>query len=109
MPTNITKPKNHIISEYTPVHTHPQTKQARRHAHEHAHEAHLGGEPEGNLLLSRLNSVGSVADVAANVNAKVAPDGAGEGIRGLGGAEKDAASLDNTVALPALRAIVFSI
>lgn len=36
----------------------------------------LSAEPEADLLLSRLDRVGSVADVAADVNGKVTSDGA---------------------------------
>ena len=44
-------------------------------------------EPESNLLLSALNAIGAVADVAANINSIVTTDGArGRGKR-VGGTE----------------------
>eukprot|EP00341_Mesodinium_pulex_P001056 CAMPEP_0116918192 /NCGR_PEP_ID=MMETSP0467-20121206/19620_1 /TAXON_ID=283647 /ORGANISM="Mesodinium pulex, Strain SPMC105" /LENGTH=114 /DNA_ID=CAMNT_0004595485 /DNA_START=207 /DNA_END=551 /DNA_ORIENTATION=- len=41
-----------------------------------------------------------MADVAADVNGEISADGAGGGIRGLGGAEHHAAGLDGSLALP---------
>lgn len=55
--------------------------------------------PEGDLVLGALGAVGAVDDVAANVNAKVAPDGASLGISGVGGTN-DLAAVDDGV--PAL-------
>lgn len=46
---------------------------------------HAFGEPKGDLLLGVLNRVTSVADVASNVDAEVAADGAGGRLGGLGG------------------------
>merc|ERR1719180_394291 len=39
----------------------------------------LGLEPETNLVVGRLNSVGAVADVAPDMDGEVSPDGSGEG------------------------------
>ena len=57
-------------------------------------------EPELDLGLSGLNSVGAVADVSADINAEVAADGAGLGVEGLGGTEHLSAGLDGVVAFP---------
>jgi hypothetical protein len=57
-------------------------------------------EPEGNLLLSVLDGVGTVADVATDVNGEVATDGARGGGSGVGGTEKGTAGLDGVAALP---------
>lgn len=46
-------------------------------------------EPESNLLLGVLDAVGTVADVAANVNGEVTTDGTGGGSQGVGGTEED--------------------
>lgn len=59
-----------------------------------------GGEPEVDLLLSVLDAVGAVADVAANVEGEVTTDGAGSGGQGVGGTQDGAASLDSVLALP---------
>lgn len=59
-----------------------------------------GSEPEGNLLLGVLDGVGTVADVAADVQGVVATDGAGSGGQGVGGAQDGAAGLDGVLALP---------
>lgn len=61
----------------------------------------LGGEPEVDLVLGRVGSVRTVADVATNVNAEVTADGAGEGVLGVGGTEESAAASDGAEALPA--------
>eukprot|EP00282_Hemiselmis_andersenii_P034816 CAMPEP_0169450186 /NCGR_PEP_ID=MMETSP1042-20121227/13018_1 /TAXON_ID=464988 /ORGANISM="Hemiselmis andersenii, Strain CCMP1180" /LENGTH=153 /DNA_ID=CAMNT_0009561991 /DNA_START=43 /DNA_END=501 /DNA_ORIENTATION=+ len=60
----------------------------------------LGLKPQSNLLLCAVDSVRPVADVAANIDAKVPADRPGERLRGLGGAQEHAASLDDAVALP---------
>merc|ERR1712000_392958 len=57
-------------------------------------------EPQLNLLLGALDRVRAVADVAANLDAKVAADGAGERVVGAGLAEELAARADGVVALP---------
>lgn len=49
----------------------------------------LLGEPQGNLLLGALDAVGTVAHVAAGLEAEVAADGAGGGGEGVGGTEHD--------------------
>ena len=41
-------------------------------------------EPESDLLLGALNTVRSMTDVPANVNAEVTPDGAGLGVQRVG-------------------------
>lgn len=45
-------------------------------------------EPESNLLLSALDAVGAVADVAADVNGEITTDSAREGGKGVGSTEK---------------------
>ena len=57
-------------------------------------------EPEGNLLLGVLDGVGTVADVAADVNGEVATDGARGRSGGVGGTEEGTAGLDGVTALP---------
>ncbi|KAI6762794.1 hypothetical protein HG530_008774 [Fusarium avenaceum] len=57
-------------------------------------------EPESNLLLSVLDGVGTVADVAADVDGEVATDGAGGRGKGVGGTEDGWISLDGVTALP---------
>jgi len=57
-------------------------------------------EPESNLLLGVLDGVGTVADVAADVNGEVATDGARGGGSGVGGTEKGTAGLDGITTLP---------
>lgn len=68
------------------------------------HDAGVGddtvGEPEGDLLLGVLDGVGTVAEVAADINAEVTADGAGEGGQGVGLTEEDTARLDNTLSGP---------
>ena len=60
----------------------------------------LGLEPEGDLAVGALDAVGAVADVASDVDGVVAADGAGERVGGVGGAEENAAALDDVEALP---------
>jgi len=57
-------------------------------------------EPEIDLLLGVLDGVGTVADVATDVNGEVATDGAGGGGSGVGGTEEGTAGLDGITALP---------
>jgi hypothetical protein len=57
-------------------------------------------EPESDLLLGVLDGVGTVADVATDVNGEVATDGAGGRGRGVGGTEEGTAGLDGITALP---------
>lgn len=49
------------------------------------------GEPESNLLLSVLDSVGTVADVSANVQSVGTPDRTGLRLEGVSGTEHDTA------------------
>lgn len=44
-------------------------------------------EPESNLLLGVLDGVGTVADVAANIDGEVTTDGSRAGGKGVGGTE----------------------
>lgn len=60
----------------------------------------LGLEPQSDLLLSGLDGIGSVADVAADLDAVVPADGAGLGVDGVGLAEHDTTGLDDVEALP---------
>ena len=57
-------------------------------------------EPESNLLLTVLDAVGAVADVAADIESVVATDGTGGGSEGVGGTEDGAAGLDGVTAFP---------
>lgn len=56
--------------------------------------------PQSDLLLGVLDGVGTVAQVAADINAEVTADGAGEGGQGVGLAEEDTARLDDTLTRP---------
>jgi len=58
------------------------------------------GEPESDLLLGVLDRVGTMADVSANSESKVATDGADGGGKGVGGAKHGTASLDSIKTLP---------
>ena len=58
------------------------------------------GEPKVNLLVGGLDSVGAVDDVAADIDAEVATDGAWVGVEWLGGTEHLAAGEDGVVTLP---------
>lgn len=60
----------------------------------------LLGEPQGDLLVGRLDGIGSVQDVAADLDAEVSADGSGQGIGGVGGSQHLAAGLDDVQALP---------
>ena len=57
-------------------------------------------EPQRDLLLRRLHSIRTVADVAADIDGEVAADGAWGGSERVGGAEESAAGLDDVLALP---------
>lgn len=46
-------------------------------------------EPEGDLLLGVLDAVGTVADVASDVDGVVTTDGTWGGGEGVGGTEED--------------------
>mmetsp|Transcript_26623 Transcript_26623/g.83645 ORF Transcript_26623/g.83645 Transcript_26623/m.83645 type:complete len:237 (+) Transcript_26623:73-783(+) len=58
------------------------------------------GEPQLNLLLGVLDRIGAVADVPADLDAKVAADGAGLALGGLGRAEHLAAGDDSAISRP---------
>eukprot|EP01084_Bolivina_argentea_P231847 390885_1 len=60
----------------------------------------LGLEPKGDLMLSRLNGIGTMTDVTADVDREVTTDGTGERVGRVGGAEENATGLDDTLALP---------
>jgi len=62
--------------------------------------AHALGEPQGDLVFCALHSVRAVADVASDLDAQVAADGARGGLGGLGCSEHHTASLDGVLALP---------
>ena len=62
----------------------------------------LRSEPEGNLLLGALDGVRAVADVAANLDAEVATDGAGQGVVWAGLTKELAAKVHGICALPDL-------
>jgi len=57
-------------------------------------------EPELDLLFSRLNSVRSVADVSADVDAEVTTDSARVGVSGLSCAKHLSAGSDNIITFP---------
>lgn len=57
-------------------------------------------EPQRDLFLGRLDRVGSVADVAADLDAEIATNGAGQRIGRIGFAQHDATSLDRVQSLP---------
>ena len=57
-------------------------------------------EPEVDLVVGSLDGVGTVDDVATDIDAEVTADGAGLGVEGLGGTEHLAAGDDGVVALP---------
>ena len=57
-------------------------------------------EPQLDLLLRRLDGVRPVTDVPADLDAKVAPDGARLAVDGVRLAQHDAARLDGVEALP---------
>ena len=58
------------------------------------------GEPESDFLFGRLNRVGAVAQVLANINAIVTTDGTRSRVQGVGGAEHRTTSLDNLLTFP---------
>jgi hypothetical protein len=57
-------------------------------------------EPKSDFLVSGLNRVGTVADVATDVNAVVSTDGSGGGLAGLRGTEELSALNGGVVTLP---------
>jgi len=62
--------------------------------------------PEGDLVLCALRAVGAMDNVAANINAEVAPHRAGLGIRRIGGTHDLAAVDDHIPAFPDLQGSV---
>ena len=58
------------------------------------------GEPEADFLSSGFETIGTVADVSADVEGEVTTDGAGSGGGGVGFAEEGAALLDDVDAFP---------
>lgn len=60
----------------------------------------LISEPEGDLSLGRLDRVGTVDEVASNVDGKVATDGARGGISGVGGTDQLASVDDGVLSFP---------
>ena len=62
--------------------------------------AHALREPQSNLLLGRLDGIGSVADVASDVNAKITANGARGRVGRVGSTKHDTTSLDGVQALP---------
>ena len=57
-------------------------------------------EPHGNFSFGRFHSIGTVADVASNVEAKVTTNGTGGTFEGHGFTQHDAAGLDGVKAFP---------
>merc|ERR1712050_83133 len=64
-----------------------------------AHEL-LWFEPKSDLLLGRVNSVGAVTDVSADIDTEIASDGAWGRGQWVGGAEHSSSLLDGVLALP---------
>ena len=58
------------------------------------------GEPEGDFLLSTLNGIRSVTDIAANVDGVVSTDGAWERCERVGLTEHLSALFDDILAFP---------
>ena len=57
-------------------------------------------EPEGDLLLRRVDSIGAMADIASDIDGEVAANGAWRRGERVGGTEESAASLDDVFAFP---------
>ena len=57
-------------------------------------------EPKLDLIIGRLDSVGAVTDVSANVDAEVTSDSAWLRILRLGGTEHFSSGLDSIVTFP---------
>lgn len=60
----------------------------------------LLAEPQGDFLVGRLDGIGSVADVATNLDAHVTTNASGAGISGVCGAQHNTASLDDIQTFP---------
>ena len=60
----------------------------------------FSGEPEADLVVGRLNGVGSVDDVTANIDTQVTTDGSGGRVLRSGGSEHDATGLDGIHTFP---------
>ena len=58
------------------------------------------GEPESDLGVGRLDGIGTVNDVAADIDAEVATDGAWGRVERLGGTEHLASSKNSVVTFP---------
>lgn len=57
-------------------------------------------EPQSNLLFGRFNSIRAVDDVAANLDAEITTNGAGQGVSWVGSAQHLTAGLDHIKTLP---------
>jgi len=57
-------------------------------------------EPQCNLLFGRFNSIRAVDDVAANLDAEITTDGAGQGVSWVGSTQHLTAGLDHIKTLP---------
>ena len=57
-------------------------------------------EPETDLVVGRLDGIGSVDDVTADIDAVITTDGAWCGVEGLGGTEHLSSGEDSVVAFP---------
>ncbi len=57
-------------------------------------------EPQGNLTLSILDGVRSVADVSSDIDGEITADGTRSGVRRLGSTKHDTSSFDGVLALP---------
>lgn len=57
-------------------------------------------EPQTNLLLGRLNRVGTVGDVSADINGIVTSDGTRSGLQGVGSTKNGSTLLDNVLTFP---------
>ena len=60
----------------------------------------LLAEPQSNLLLGALNAVGAVANVAADIDGKIAANGTRSGFQRFGCTQDGTASLDDVTTFP---------
>ena len=60
----------------------------------------FSGEPESDLVVGRLDGIGSVDDVSSDINAHISSDGSADGVLGSGGSEHDATGLDGIISFP---------